>query len=87
MTRRSASDINKIPGAGSYRPVYREDAVNRCPGCRATQWLVGRFSVECASCGTALPLQEGSIRHAYTHDEKPEFFTREGDTTERKGAA
>jgi hypothetical protein len=37
-----------------YRPVYRTGA--HCPGCARAKWIVGRFSAECAACGTALPL-------------------------------
>jgi hypothetical protein len=39
-----------------FRPVYREDDDNACPGCGMSQWLVGRITAECAFCGTALPL-------------------------------
>jgi hypothetical protein len=56
------------------RPVYREAATNHCPGCGRCQWLVGRYSSECAFCGTALPLQEGGSREAY--NAKPVFVTR-----------
>ena len=81
MPRTTAGDLNElpreVPGAGSYRPVYREGESNPCPGCGRAQWLVGRFSAECAFCRTALPLKEGSTRHAYAHrDERPAFFTR-----------
>ena len=79
-----ASDLAKIPGAASSRPIYREDAVNHCPGCGRKQWLVGRFSAECAFCATALPLQEGSTRGAYAHSEKPMFFTRSGSDAETR---
>lgn len=76
MTYSDASTFERIPGAGGYRPVYRENAVNHCPGCGRKQWHVGRFSAECAFCATALPLQEGSTRRAW--NQKPAFFTREG---------
>ena len=71
----SSETFERIPAVGAYRPVYRENIVNHCPGCGQKQWHVGRFSAECAFCGTALPLQEGSTRRAYN---KPVFFTREG---------
>lgn len=70
------TNFAQIPGAGSYRPVYREGEVNDCPGCGRSHWWVGRYSSECAFCGTALPLQEGSTRGAYAHDKEPVFFTR-----------
>lgn len=76
MPRALASDLSLVPGAGSYRPVYREGRFNSCPGCNRTQWLVGRFSAECAFCGTALPLKQGGTRRAYAQKEKPAFFTR-----------
>lgn len=37
-----------------YRPVHRSG--DYCPGCGKGNWIVGRSSAECASCGTALPL-------------------------------
>ena len=76
MTHSNLSTFERIPAIGGYRPVYRDDAVNHCPGCGRTHWHVGRFSAECAFCTTALPLQEGSTRSAWAH--KPVFFTREG---------
>lgn len=78
--QRDVRGFGLVPGAGSYRPTYRTNAVNRCPGCRHTNWHVGRFSAECAFCGTALPLQEGSTRRAYP-GEKPAFFTRGREDT------
>ncbi len=72
------SDLPRIPGAASFRPVYREGATNRCPGCGGAQWLVGRFSSECAFCGTALPLQEGGTREAYNGG-RPVFRTSGGN--------
>jgi hypothetical protein len=41
-----------------FRLLYHRDAVNHCPGCSRTHWYIGRFSAECAFCGTALPLKE-----------------------------
>lgn len=46
------------PKARGYHAVYRENAVNHCPGCGRTHWYLGRLLAECAFCGTALPLQE-----------------------------
>lgn len=51
------------PAGRGYHAVYRENAVNHCPGCGRTQWLIGRVSAECAFCATALPLAEASMRH------------------------
>ena len=39
-----------------YHVVYRDDQVNRCPGCGRSHWHVGRLTAECGFCGTALPL-------------------------------
>lgn len=36
--------------------VYRPAEPNHCPRCGRANWLVGRVTAECASCGTALPL-------------------------------
>ena len=38
---------------GALRPTYRRGT--HCPECGASAWTVGRFSAECARCGTALP--------------------------------
>jgi len=58
-----------------YCPVYRENAVNNCPGCGRTHWLVGRMSAECGFCATALPLSENSVRMngRHTRDNRPMF--------------
>lgn len=40
--------------------VYRQNAVNHCPGCTHTNWLIGRMVAECAFCGTALPLRDSA---------------------------
>jgi hypothetical protein len=50
------------PSARGYSPAYRQNQVNRCPGCGRTHWYVGRISAECGFCATALPLAEGSAR-------------------------
>ena len=52
------------PQSRGYGFVYREDAVNRCPGCGRTNWYVGRVSAECAFCATALPLASATARGA-----------------------
>jgi hypothetical protein len=46
------------PRTRGYHAVYREGAVNHCPGCGRTHWYLGRMLAECAFCATALPLQE-----------------------------
>jgi hypothetical protein len=33
---------------------------DRCPECGRAHWHVGRLSVECAFCATALPLAEAA---------------------------
>lgn len=65
------------PARRGYVAVYREDAVNRCPGCARAHWYVGRVSAECAFCGTALPLREASSHSAspvHTSRNRPVFF-------------
>lgn len=65
------------PAARGYAAVYRDNAVNRCPGCGRTHWYVGRISAECAFCATALPLQDASSRSAspvHTCNNRPVFF-------------
>lgn len=46
--------------ASGYHFAYRPDEANHCPGCGHSQWIVGRSTAECAFCGTALPLTEGT---------------------------
>ncbi|QDP20026.1 hypothetical protein FMM02_08695 [Sphingomonas xanthus] len=46
------------PARRGYHAVYRENEINRCPGCGRTHWLVGRTLAECGFCSTALPLSE-----------------------------
>ncbi len=50
------------PQLRGYHAVYRENAVNHCPGCGRTHWLIGRMLAECGFCGTALPLSESYLR-------------------------
>ncbi|WP_300974158.1 hypothetical protein [Sphingomonas sp. LHG3406-1] len=52
------------PALRGYHAVYRENAVNHCPGCGRTHWLIGRLLAECGFCGTALPLSESYSRSA-----------------------
>ncbi|WP_344697526.1 hypothetical protein [Sphingomonas rosea] len=52
------------PAMRGYHAVYRENAVNHCPGCGRTHWLIGRMLAECGFCGTALPLSESYSRSA-----------------------
>jgi hypothetical protein len=58
------------PSRRGYHAVYRENEINRCPGCGRTHWYVGRVLAECCFCATALPLSE-SFRQAAA----PVFFT------------
>ena len=46
------------PSRRGYHVVYRENELNRCPGCGRSHWYVGRLSAECGFCGTALPLAD-----------------------------
>lgn len=52
------------PALRGYHAVYRESAINHCPGCGRTHWLIGRLMAECGFCGTALPLSESYSRSA-----------------------
>ena len=63
------------PRHRGYCIVYRENAVNRCPGCGRTQWYIGRVSAECGFCATALPLASATARGAGSwHRQKKEVF-------------
>jgi hypothetical protein len=52
----AAADI-RVRG---YSVLYRRGETNHCPGCSRSHWHVGRFSAECAFCGTALPFAAAS---------------------------
>ncbi len=58
--RRQAFD----PAKRGYHAVYRADAVNHCPGCGRSHWLIGRLLAECGFCGTALPLSDSAVQGA-----------------------
>ena len=67
------------PARRGYHAVYREDAVNHCPGCGRTHWYVGRSLAECGFCATALPLMDSYRQGALfttTHRSKPEWVSR-----------
>lgn len=52
-------DFAHDPSRRGYHVVYRENELNRCPGCGRSHWYVGRLLAECGFCGTALPLADG----------------------------
>jgi len=55
---KSGEPLPHDPARRGYHVVYRENEVNRCPGCGRSHWYVGRLSAECGFCGTALPLAD-----------------------------
>jgi hypothetical protein len=55
---KAGRDFAHDPARRGYHVVYRENEVNRCPGCGRSHWYVGRLSAECGFCGTALPRVE-----------------------------
>lgn len=67
----SPETLNRIlpglasPAARGYHAIYREHAINHCPGCGRTHWHVGRVTAECAFCATALPLEASLSRSAF----------------------
>ena len=50
------------PAARGYHAVYRPNAVNHCPGCGRSHWLIGRLLAECGFCATALPLSDSAVQ-------------------------
>jgi hypothetical protein len=52
------------PATRGYHAVYRPNAVNHCPGCGRSHWLIGRLLAECGFCATALPLSDSAVRGA-----------------------
>ena len=47
--------------ARPFALVYRQNAVNHCPGCTHTNWMIGRMVAECGFCGTVLPLRDSAL--------------------------
>lgn len=77
IVRNPGENFAHDPAVRGYRAVYRDNAVNHCPGCGRTHWHIGRVSAECAFCATALPLQEASSHSAspvHTCRNRPVFF-------------
>lgn len=68
------------PAVRGYHVVYRENAVNHCPGCGRSHWLIGRLLAECGFCGTAMPLSE-----SYAHG-TPSPLVRHGSRTLNRAA-
>lgn len=60
-----------------FVPLYHGPG-ERCPGCDAKQWHVGRMSAECAMCGTALPLADVAAQPM-----QPRFVVTRSATAER----
>lgn len=60
FARRLRPDPSAQVRQRGYAPTYRHGQVNHCPGCGRSHWHVGRFSAECAFCGTALPFAGSS---------------------------
>jgi hypothetical protein len=50
------TDYRALPAERGFVVLYRQTETNTCPGCGASQWLVGRTMAECALCSTAIPL-------------------------------
>jgi len=50
----ASTDYRAIQPHRGYLPVYRTGTA--CPGCGARAFLIGRASVECGRCGTAMPI-------------------------------
>jgi hypothetical protein len=66
-----AAVAGEVPRQGhsrptTYRVLYRPDTTNHCPGCGRSHWHVGRFSAECAFCGTALEIMGCGSRHGFS---------------------
>ena len=55
------------PSRRSLQGLFQSDAVNRCPGCGRSVWVIGRFSAECGFCATTLPLSHTDMLGAGTY--------------------
>jgi hypothetical protein len=51
-------------GEARRQGPFRQGEALACDECGAANWLVGRRSAECASCGAALPLAGGGSQGA-----------------------
>lgn len=60
-----------------YQPLYHGPG-ERCPGCDARCWHVGRMSAECARCHTAIPLADVAAQPM-----QPRFVVHCSSTAER----
>lgn len=53
------SKFNVVPlSPRGFSPSYHMGAVNFCPGCNRTNWIVRRTTAECGFCHTALPIDD-----------------------------
>jgi hypothetical protein len=50
-----------VAGIIGRQLTYWSGNVNHCPGCGRTNWIIGRFSAECAFCRTALALEHSGM--------------------------
>ena len=76
MTIQTTATSFGIHGAMErYSFMYHDGEANHCPGCGQSHWHVGRATAECAHCGTAMPLSEGSSTPA-----RPLFYVRNSKT-------
>ena len=64
IIHRQGESFPHNPAARGYHVVYRLHETNHCPGCARSNWLIGRTLAECGFCGTAIPLEDASIRSA-----------------------
>ena len=77
---RSLKGTGFDPSRRGYHAVYRENEINRCPGCGRTHWYVGRILAECCFCATALPLAEcfrqpaGAVIFTCSRPQQPTAF-------------
>lgn len=55
-------DFGITQALAGYRPAYRTGVF--CPACTGGNWIVGRFSAQCADCDTALPLAPAEAKPA-----------------------
>lgn len=54
----SAADYAAMLSQRGYVVLYRRQSGAQCPGCRGSNWTIGRTTAECAFCNLALPLAE-----------------------------
>ncbi|PHP19539.1 hypothetical protein CG471_11815 [Sphingobium sp. IP1] len=64
--RAPRTDYAAFAAGRGHVVLYRPGQPNHCPGCGASQWLVGRATAECGRCATAIPIISPAVPGIFT---------------------